>query len=100
MANSPTDIPRLVATSREQYLRKEECRIRSLALTASRLDPQVRIHLDAVLGAEELIDIHDSAAQRQAAQGAHHFADTHRRFSALAWQLKLLHLHTLASTLI
>ena len=94
------EIPRLVPMPREQYLRKEETRIRSLALPARNADPTVAIHLSAVLGAEDLIDVHESAADRQAANGAIHFAEAHRRFAATAWQLKLYHLNALASILI
>ncbi|MEI6654773.1 MAG: hypothetical protein WCP45_08400 [Verrucomicrobiota bacterium] len=89
--------PRLVALPREQYLRKEEARIRSLSLPARNSDPQVETHLSAVLGAEELIDIHESAAIRQAAQGAKHFADAHKRFASIAWQIKLYHLNALSN---
>jgi len=100
MPTPTADIPRLVPMPREQYLRKEECRIRSLALPARSSDPVVAIHLDAVLAAEDLIDIHESAAERQRAQGANHFAESHRVFAAKAWQLKLYHLNQLASILI
>lgn len=96
-----TPVPRLVPLPREQYLRKEETRIRSLALPqAANADPQVQVHLFAVCAAEELIDIHEAAALRQEAQGAPHFARSHRRYATLAWQLKLFHLNQLAALLI
>lgn len=95
-----SQIQRLVALPREQYLRKEETRIRSLALPAQNTDPAVELHLNAVLGAEDLIDIHEVAAERQASQGAEHFAASHRRFAAIAWQLKLYHLSQLANLLV
>ena len=91
---------RLVPLPREQYLRREETNIRSLAMPARNSDPQVAMHLSAVLGAEDLIDIHECAANRQSAQGAHHFAESHMRFAATAWQLKLYHLNALANLLI
>ena len=100
MTNITTEIPRLVTHPREQYLRKEECRIRSLALPARNADPAIAIHLNAVLGAEDLIDIHEAAAKRQASQSAPHFSEVHRRLAAVAWQLKLYHLNALASHLI
>lgn len=93
-------IPLLVPFAREQYLRKEETRIRSEALPVRHGDSEVNLHLNAVLGAEELIEIHEVAARRQNAQGATAVAATHHRFAALAWQLKLHHLNCLASLLI
>lgn len=100
MSTATNTIPRLVPIPREQYLRKEETRIRSLALPSRNADPFIELHLDAVLGAEELIDIHEVAAQRQSNQGAEHFAASHRRFAAIAWQIKLHHLNQLAAILI
>ena len=100
MKQANMEPPRLVTLPREQYLRKEEARIRSLSLPARNSDPIVETHLCAVLGAEELIDIHESAAIRQSAQGARHFAEAHTRFASIAWQIKLYHLNALSNLVI
>lgn len=100
MPATEQNIPHLVAVPREQYLRKEENRIRSLADAAATSDLAVELHRNAVLFAEDLIDVHESAAARQASQGADHFAESHRRFASQAWQLKLYHLNQLSAILI
>jgi hypothetical protein len=91
---------RLVTTVREQYLRKEENRIRSEAVSLSQSDPLVSTHLIAVQSSEELHEIHEAAAIRQDRMGAEGIANVHRRLAATAWQLKLHHLHQLAGILL
>ena len=94
------EVPRLVPTPREQYLRQNETRIRSLALPLEKDDPAIRTHHQAILLCEDLIEIHDCACDRQKAIGAHRVADTHARYRDSARQLLLHHLDQLAHLLI
>lgn len=100
MSTHATQPIRLVTTVREQYLRKEENRIRSEAVSLSQSDPLVSTHLMAVQSSEELHEIHEAAAIRQDRMGAVGIGDVHRRLAGVAWQLKLHHLHQLAGILI
>lgn len=100
MSDQSTQPIRLVTTPREQYLRKEEKRIRSEAVALTQSDPLIATHLMAVQAAEELHEIHEAAAIRQHRMGAESVANVHRRLAASAWQLKLHHLHQLAGILI
>lgn len=93
----------LISHTREQYLRKEETRIRSLAsniLATGSPDPSIRAALDAVIYAEDLHDIHDVTAKFYSAKEIPHRAENHQRYAAKAWQLKLRALDQLAHLVI
>jgi hypothetical protein len=98
MSTTTDTIAPLVAHTREQYLRKEESRIRSAATTilAGGPDPGIRAALDAVIYAEDLHDIHDVTAAYYRDRGIAHKDRTHVRYAASAWQLKLRALDQLA----
>ena len=98
-----TDVPRLLSHPREQYVRQNEARIADAiaqAFKSSPVDPAVHLHSAVVDMTQALIDVHDSAANRQRACGANRVADTHEGFSAQATQIKLYHLSQLASILL
>ena len=92
--------PRLVTTTREQYLRQNEARLRSLALPQNTSDPVIALHLDAVLWLEDVCDIHEIAETKFRRNNAPHLAETHRVFIAKLTQLKLHHLDQLAHLLV
>lgn len=52
------EIRRAVTAPREQYLRQNEGRIRSLALPQNTSDPVIATHLEFILWLEDAIDIH------------------------------------------
>lgn len=81
----------LVSHPREQYLRKEETRIRSaaIAILASGPDTNLRASLDAVLHAEDLYEIHAETAKYYTQRGQTMRTATHTRYAAQAHQLKL-----------
>lgn len=95
-----TEIPRLVSQPREQYLRQNEGRIRSLALPQNSTDPLVRLHLEAVAMADDMEAIHAGAIRRHEADNNHRFADIHERHRQAAVQFLLYHLDKLATILI
>jgi len=88
-------IPRLVPHPRETYLRQNETRIRSEALTA-KTDPAVSIELAAIELAEDLFDIHEVAGNKQRSLGKEPWAVIHDRHKTAALHLKLYHLDRLA----
>ena len=94
--------PRLVSQPREQYLRKEEPRIRSVAIAmlAAGPSPDIRAALDAVLYAEDLHDIHDETAKFYALRSQPVRVETHSRYAAQALQLKLRALDQLSHLVI
>lgn len=100
MTTATTPAPRLVSTSREQYLRQNEARIRSLALPQNTTDPTIALHLDAVLWLEDVTDIHEIAETKFRSNHTPHLAETHRGFIAKLTQLKLHHLDQLAHLLV
>lgn len=83
--------PRLISPPREQYLRKEETRIRSaaIAMLAAGPSPDIRAALDAVLHAEDLFDIHDVTATFYGQRGQVARNENHTRYANQAMQLKL-----------
>jgi len=99
--NSTIEISRLVTHPREQYLRQNEARLRSLSLPARNDDPVVAVHTNAMLFAEDLIDRHEVAAEANRQHPTRqHVALEHQVFAAKATQLKLYHLDQLANLLI
>jgi len=100
MPTTATATPRIVSTSREQYLRQNEARIRSLALPQNTTDPVIALHLDAVLWLEDVADIHEIAETKFRRNNTPHLAETHRGFIAKLTQLKLHHLDQLAHLLV
>lgn len=90
--------PRLVSAPREQYLRKEETRIRSaaIAMLAGGPSPDIRAALDAVLHAEDLYDIHDVTATFYGQRGQVTKNENHTRYATQAMQLKLRSLDQLS----
>lgn len=93
----------LVNVTRQQFLTKEETRIRSLAsnvLASKNPDPAVRRWLNAVLYAEDINDIHDIAREKYERTGPPHHAESHASWAAQAAQLKLLALDQLAHLLL
>jgi hypothetical protein len=92
-------VPILVPVAREQFLRRDEGRIRSAALLAERSDPSVKTHLDIVLMAEDLQDVHEAAAERFSRTGHAGFSEAHKRFAQQAIQIRLHHLDLLALSL-
>jgi hypothetical protein len=88
----------LVSVPREQYLRKEEARIRSLSLPTVCADSLAAIHLTALEYAEELQDCHEVAAtSNRQATNREHMAVAHDSYAAMALQLKLYHLNQLSA---
>jgi hypothetical protein len=101
MSQTTTEIPLLVTHSREQYLRKNEVRIRNLALPQHNTDPLVELHLNAVHMAEDLEQIHASAASGyRSLNTAPHRVQIHEHHAAAANQIKLYHLDKLATILL
>lgn len=90
---------RLVSHPREQFLRKEETRIRSEALT-SKADPAVALHLSGIEFAEDLQDYHESVIDHFRAKNLAHRIPPHERYQAQAFQLKLHHLDKLSHLLL
>ena len=88
-------IRQLVTVPREQYLRKEEARIRSLALPAVCADPLAATHLAALEFAEDLQDRHEVAANAHRTTRPHMAAE-HDIYAAKACQLKFYHLNQLS----
>ena len=95
-----TPAPRLVTTTREQYLRQNEARIRSLALPQNTSDPVIALHLDAVLWLEDVCDIHEIAEAKFRRNNTPHLAATHTALIAKLTQIKLHHLDQLAHLLV
>ena len=98
-----TDIAPLVSHTREQFLRKEEGRIRSQAtslLAAGKPDPSITAALDAAIFAEDLHEIHDETAKHYAQKGVPHRAEIHDRYARQALQLKLRALDQLSHLVI
>lgn len=92
---------RLVTHPREHFLRQNETRIRSLAAAQHRVDPMVNLHLSAVHMAEDLQDIHESAATAyQARSNSQHRVEMHTVHRDQSQQFKLYHLDKLAIILI
>ena len=87
---------RLVTTTREQYLRKEENRIRSEAVALCQSDPLIAKLLSAISKAEEFYEHHDVTAIRQDRIDATALSNYHRRLTSAAWELKLYFLDQLA----
>ena len=68
MSHDTLEIPRLVTAPREAFLRKEETKLRSLALPL-KADPAIAKELNAIEMAEDLFDIHEIAAEKQRRAG-------------------------------
>jgi hypothetical protein len=92
-------IPVLVPVAREQFLRRDEGRIRSAALLAEKTDPVIKTHLAIVLMAEDLQDVHEAATNRFQNTGHAAFAEAHKRFAQQAIQIRLHHLDRLSLSL-
>ena len=98
-----SDVPRLLSHPREQYVRQNEARIADAiaqAMKAPQVDPAVHLHSVVIEMAQDLIDVHDAAANRQRSCGANRVADSHEGFSAQATQIKLYHLSQLSAILL
>jgi hypothetical protein len=101
MSTHTAEIPRLVAHPREHYLRQNEGRIRSLAGKECRHDPIVDLHLNAVHMAEDLLQIHVTAALGYRTMGNQpHRVEIHEGHAAAARQFLLYHLDKLAVILL
>lgn len=100
MSATMPEILRAVPAPREQYLRQNETRIRSLALPQNSSDPTVAMHLEFVAWLEDNADIHEIAEQKHKQSGASRVAEVHRDYAAKMQQLKLHHLDQLAHLLI
>lgn len=96
------EIPTLVSLPREQYLRKEEARILSLAGQHGRTDPQIKLHHNAAIFAEDLYELHMACIEVFERRGDEqkHRIERHQRFADQAFQLRLLHLDHLANLLV
>lgn len=89
----------VVSHPREQYLRKDEARIRSVAaglIASGTPDPAISAEIDDILAAEDLFDLHDVTATFYQDKKVPHRADIHRRHAAQAQRLKLRALDRLA----
>jgi hypothetical protein len=91
---------RAVSLPREQYLRREEIRIRDAALPIRSSDPAVAIHANCILKLEELIEVFEAAEAAHRSKGREILADGNRQRAADAMQLKFYHLDQLAHLLI
>jgi hypothetical protein len=91
-----------VSHAREQYLRKEEGRIRSAAagLQAAGADPTITAELDDIIAAEDLFDLHDVTADYYREKSVPHREKIHRRHAAEAARFKLRALDRLAHLVI
>lgn len=94
------EIRRAVPAPREQYLRQNETRIRSLALPQHTSDPSVAAHLEFVAWLEDAVDIHEIAETKHRQNGANRVAEVHRDYAAKITQIKIHHLDQLAHLLI
>lgn len=99
MSHDTLEIPRLVTAPREAFLRKEETKLRSLALPL-KADPAIAKELNAIEMAEDLFDIHEIAAEKQRRAGNQAWTKIHERHTQAAMQLRLDHLDRLANLLI
>jgi hypothetical protein len=99
MSKSSTIDP-IVSVPREQYLLKNETRIRDLALPAKNSDPAVAVHLQIVLFQESIQDRHEVAVTANRNAHREHMARDHQAFADMAYQTKLHHLSQLASLLL
>lgn len=91
---------RTVSVPREQYLRKEETRIRDAALPIHNSDPTVAVHSNILFKIEEDIEVFETAETIHRNAGRHTQADEHKRRAAASLQLKFHHLDQLAHLLI
>jgi len=90
------ETPRLVTLPREQYLRRDETRIRSEAGRLQHGDPAIAAHLNAVLSAEDLHDYHLAAEEHFEGKRDRARTERHQRLKDQSLQLKLHHLDQLA----
>ena len=90
----------LVSVDRGRYLRQNETKIRSAALTAmassAKPDHIIQNALNAVIYCEDFFDRHEVAATANRAANREHIAVDHERFCEKAMQLKLRSLEQLA----
>jgi hypothetical protein len=91
-----TQVPQLVPVTREQYLRREEPRLLAAGAIAAKTNPELNTHLEAATILEDIIDIHEAAANRYTRQQAHHIAAVHTRHAQGAQQIRLHHLDQIA----
>lgn len=100
MPATVSDLRRAVTAPREQYLRQNEGKIRSLALPQNTTDPTIALHLEFVIWLEDSIDIHEIAQEKHRNAGANRVAEVHRDYAAKLAQIKLHHLDQLAHLLV
>lgn len=97
MSKQSADLVILIPVPREQYLVKNEGRIRDQALPLrNNGDPTIAKWLNGVLAAESLFDIHDLTARKYAETDRPARSEMHARFAHDANQLKLSCLDQLA----
>lgn len=89
-------VPQLVPVTREQYLRREEPRLIAAGTLAAKTNPELTTHLEVVNILEDIIDIHEAAANRYARQQVPHIAAVHTRHAQGAQQIRLHHLDQIA----
>jgi|JFJP01.1.fsa_nt_gi hypothetical protein len=99
-ATDTTDVPRIVAHTREVYLRQNEARIRSDAARLAKSDPSIKRHLDAVEMAEDLGDYHETVINHFRDKKLNHRIPPHERYRDQTFQLKLHHLDQLANLIL
>jgi hypothetical protein len=91
--------PPAVSHPREQYLRKEEGRIRSLAsglLASGSPDPTINAELTDIIDAEDMHDLFEVTADYYRDKGVSHREAIHRRHAEAAARFKLRALDRLA----
>lgn len=87
----------IIPIPREQYLRKDESRILTVARQpGSRANPAIAAQLAAYSHAEDLHNIHEVTAGKYEDTHLAHRAPMHRDYATKAHQLKLLALETLS----
>lgn len=100
MPATVSEIRRAVTAPREQYLRQNEGKIRSLALPQNTADPIIAAHLEYILWLEDAVDIHEIAQEKHRNAGANRVSEVHRDYAAKLSQIKLHHLDQLAHLLV
>jgi hypothetical protein len=84
---------------REQYLTKNEARIRSRALPVNRPGPLALDHLTIIEGVDDSLQAHLKAAEQHRAMHRIAHEEHHRHIAAALLQTKLWHLDRLETIL-
>jgi hypothetical protein len=91
--------PTGVSHPREQYLRKDEARIRSVAaglIASGTPDPAIAAELEDIIATEDMFDLHQVTANFHQERRVEFRAKIHRRHAAQCARLKLRALDRLA----